>query len=137
MAVVVELVLGCVTNHCKFSPGEFCSDAWKDAVGAGVIPTGTVTVKGLMETRIPESRLIVAVAVFFLSASAVAVKVSVGAGLGKSARAGAVKVRTFDPLVVVVTQVPMLPPLSFMPVVQVPVTAFGFGVEDVGNGVYE
>src|SRR5208283_3854701 len=132
---MVELVLGCATSHCKLSPGEFCKLAWKVVVCAGVIPTGTVTDKGLMETRIPESRLIVAVAVFLVSASAVAVKVRVGAGLGKLAREGAVKVRTFDPLVVVITQEPMVPPLSFIPVVQVPVTAFGVGVVAVGKGL--
>jgi len=70
-----------------------------------------------------------------VSASAVAVKVRVGGGLGKLANEGAVKVSTFDPLVVVITQVPIEPPLRVCPLVQVPVTAAGFEFVAVGKGV--
>src|SRR5580700_2940308 len=64
------------------------------SVTAGVTPTGIFTVVGVTETRIPESKLIVAVPVFFLSASAVAVSVIAGSTVGKFASAGAVKVTT-------------------------------------------
>ena len=50
-------------------------------------PVATVAVAGVMVTRIPESRLIVAVPVFFLSAFEVAVMVMVGGGLGTVAGA--------------------------------------------------
>src|SRR5277367_4319749 len=66
----------------------------KRSVTAGVTPTGIFTVVGVIETRMPESRVIDAVPVFFLSASAVAVSVMVGSCVGKLARAGAVNVTT-------------------------------------------
>ena len=115
--------------------GELRKDALSEICCAGVKPTGTVTVDGVTETRIPESKLTVAVPVLFLLASAWAVKVSVGAGFGKFERGGAVYVNTFEPLVVVMTQVPTDPPFSMEPVVQFPVTAFGFASEAVGSGV--
>jgi len=83
----------------------------------------------------PNPASTIAVAVFLLSASASAVKVSVGGGLGKLANEGAVKVRTFDPSVVVITQVPIEPPFMLCPLVQVPVTAAGFWSDAVGRGV--
>ena len=54
------------------------------------MPTGTVTVEGVTETRMPESRLIVALPVLLLFASASAANVRVGAGFGKADNAGAV-----------------------------------------------
>src|ERR1700722_18507716 len=50
-------------------------------------PVATVAVAGVTVTRIPESRLMVAVPVFFLSALEVAVIVMVGGGLGTVAGA--------------------------------------------------
>jgi hypothetical protein len=114
--------------------GEFTSDAWKTTFAAGVKPTGTVTDSGESAARIPESSVTIAVAVLLLSASAVAVKVSVGGGLGKLANVGAVKVRTFDPSVVVISHVPIEPPFMLCPLVQGPVTAAGFWFYAVGRG---
>jgi hypothetical protein len=54
---------------------------WKDE------PVATVAVAGVTVTRIPESRVIVAVPVFFLLAFEVAVIVIVGGGLGTLAGA--------------------------------------------------
>ena len=54
---------------------------WKDE------PVATVAVTGVTVTRIPESRVIVAVPVFFLLAFEVAVIVIVGGGLGTLAGA--------------------------------------------------
>jgi hypothetical protein len=115
--------------------GEFVKVTLKLAVCGGLNPTGTVAVVGVIATRIPESRVTVAVAVLLWSASAVAVKVRVGGGTGKLLSAGAVYVSTFDPFVLEVTQVPMLPPFRLWPDVHVPVTAFGFGLEVVDRGV--
>jgi len=50
-------------------------------------PVATVAVAGVTVTRIPESRLMVAVPVFFLLAFEVAVMVTVGGGLGTVAGA--------------------------------------------------
>jgi hypothetical protein len=135
LVFVVSLGFGCTRFHCRFSAGEFSREAVNFTVAAGVSPTGTVAVVGEREPRIPESSVTVAVAVFLVFASAVAVKVSVGGGLGKLANEGAVKVRTLDPLVVVITQVPIEPPFILWPLVQVPVTAAGFWLEAVGKGV--
>src|SRR5208337_3841603 len=132
LVFLVSPGFGCVTSHCRLSGGEFTRDAWKTTVAGGVNPTGTVTDCGAISARIPESRVTVAVAVFLLSASASAVKVSVGGGLGKLANEGAVKVRTFDPFVVVITQVPIEPPLRVCPLVHFPVTAAGFWLDAVG-----
>jgi len=132
---LVSLGFGCTKFHCRLSPGEFSSDGWKTTVAAGDKPTGTVTVDGESEARIPEFSVTMAVAVFLLSASASAVKVSVGGGLGKLANEGAVKVRTFEPSVVLITQVPIEPPLRVCPLVQFPVTAAGFWLVAVGRGV--
>src|ERR1700686_1194253 len=54
---------------------------WKDE------PVATVAVAGVTVTRIPESKLMVAVPVFFLLAFEVAVMVTVGGGLGTVAGA--------------------------------------------------
>ena len=50
-------------------------------------PVATVAVAGVTVTRIPESRLMVAMPVFFLSALEVAVMVIVGGGFGTVAGA--------------------------------------------------
>src|SRR5260221_209898 len=69
------------------------------------MPTGTVAVAGVIETRIPESRPTCPVPVFFLSASAVAIKLTMGIGFGKLLSDGAVYVKTFEPLVALVVHV--------------------------------
>jgi ABC-type methionine transport system permease subunit len=132
---VVSLGFGCTKFQLRPSAGAFSSDAVKASVAGGVKPTGIVTDNGESEPRIPESSVTMAVAVFLVSASASAVKVSVGGGLGKLANVGAVKVRTFDPFVVVITHVPIEPPFIVCPLVQVPVTAAGFWFDAVGRGV--
>ena len=89
-ATVVELELGCTNFHCCPVAGEFKNDALSESFCAGVIPTGAVTLEGVTETRIPESKVIAAVPVLLLFASACAVNVMVGAGLGNAESAGAV-----------------------------------------------
>ena len=64
MTAVEEDRFGCVTSHCKLVGVEFCNDAENCTVCAGVTPTGTVTLAGVTDTRIPESRPTVAVPVF-------------------------------------------------------------------------
>ena len=54
---------------------------WKDE------PVATVAVRGFIVTRIPESKVTVAVPVFFLSAFEVAMMLMVGGGLGTVAGA--------------------------------------------------
>ena len=89
---VEELEFGCTRCHCWPVGAVFTKEALKLAccgfAGAGSM--GTVTDAGATETRMPESKPIVAVPVFFLSASDVAVKVSTGTGFGKLASVGAV-----------------------------------------------
>ena len=115
----------------------FKNDGLKVTFCAGFNPTGTVTVEGVTDTRIPESNPIVAVPVFFVSASEVAVNVRTGTGLGKFANVGAVYVSTFEPFVVEITQVPKVPvpPGNVAPLVQGPVFAVGFGTAVVAGGV--
>jgi hypothetical protein len=58
-------------------------------------------------------------------------------GFGKLVNAGAVYVNTFDPFVLEVTHVPMLPPFTVWPEVHVAAfVAVGFGTAVVGSGVY-
>lgn len=136
---VVSPVTGCITAQVGegFTGGAFKKEAVNCTCCAGFNPTGTVAVVGVTETRIPESNVITAVPVFFLSASALAVKVNWGIGLGKLLSVGAVYVRTLVAAVGVSVQVPTVPPFSDIPLVHGPVTAFGFGCAVVGNGVYE
>jgi hypothetical protein len=54
------------------------------------MPTGTVAVNGVIETRIPESSPTWPVPVFLWSASAVAIKLMMGIGFGKLLKDGAV-----------------------------------------------
>ena len=128
----------CCTNLKTAVEGlVLSSEALNDAVCAGVMPTGTVAVRGLIETRIPESSPTWPVPVFFLSASAVAIKLRTGMGFGKLLSDGAVYVSTFEPFVELVVHVPMLPPFTVWP--EVHGAAFvgtGLGVAVVGSGVY-
>jgi hypothetical protein len=108
--MTVELEFGCTNLNCALNGGAFRNDGKNVVVCAGVRPTGTVAVAGVIETRIPESNCTIAVAVLFLAASAVAVNVRTGMnGFGKFARDGAVYVSTFEPFAVVIVHVPMLP----------------------------
>jgi hypothetical protein len=72
------------------SGGEFRNDGENVVVWAGSMPTGTVAVPGVIDTRIPESRPTCPVPVFLWSASAVAIKLMMGIGLGKLLNDGAV-----------------------------------------------
>src|SRR5215471_16714947 len=77
---LVLAVFGCTSAYFAVDELTFWKAALKDCVCAGVIPTGTAAVLGVIDTRMPESNPSVPVPVFFLSASAVAVKVTVGMG---------------------------------------------------------
>jgi hypothetical protein len=92
--VLVDALFGCTSLYWISVGAAFNSVTMKRSVTAGVTPTGIFTAVGVTETRMPESKLIVAVPVFFLSASAVAVSVIVGSCVGKLERAGAVNVTT-------------------------------------------
>src|SRR6266436_6223592 len=81
---------GCTNRNCALSGGEFMNDGKNVAVCGGVMPTGTVAVRGVIETRIPESRPTCPVPVFLWSASAVAIKLIMGIGFGKLLKDGAV-----------------------------------------------
>ena len=83
-------MFGCTNRNCALSGGEFWKDGENVAVCAGVMPTGTVAVAGVTETRIPESRPTCPVPVFLWSASAVAIKLMMGIGFGKLLSDGAV-----------------------------------------------
>ena len=78
------VAVACVSNHVT-SLGVLSlvrvALNWNDE------PVATVAVAGTTVTRIPESRLMVAVPVFFLLALEVAVMVMVGGGLGTVAGA--------------------------------------------------
>ena len=86
---LLDAVFGCTNLKVAVSEFVLRSEMLKTAVCGGVIPTGTVAVNGLIETRIPESRPTCPVAVFFLSASAVAIKLTMGIGFGKLLNDGA------------------------------------------------
>jgi hypothetical protein len=86
----LDAVFGCTNLKTAVEGFVLSNEALKEAVWAGVIPTGTVAVGGLIETRMPESRPTCPVPVFFLSASAVAIKLRTGMGFGKLLRDGAV-----------------------------------------------
>jgi hypothetical protein len=86
----VDAVLDCTNLNVAVEGLVFSNEALKDAVCAGVIPTGTVAVVGVIETRIPESKPTCAVAVFLWSASAAAIKLRTGIGFGKLLKDGAV-----------------------------------------------
>jgi hypothetical protein len=88
--VFLEVVFCCINLKTAVEGFVLSNEGLKDAVCAGVIPTGTVAVRGEIETRIPESRPICAVPVFLWSASAVAIKLRTGIGFGKLLRDGAV-----------------------------------------------
>jgi hypothetical protein len=78
------VVVACVTSQVtSLGVASLVSVAWnwKDE------PVDTVAVAGVTVTRIPESKVIVAVPVFFLLAFEVAVTVMVGGGLGTVAGA--------------------------------------------------
>jgi hypothetical protein len=79
----VEAEFGCTNLNVAVEGFVLSSEALNDAVCAGFMPTGTVAVNGLMETRIPESKPTCPVPVFLWSASAVAIKLMTGMGLGK------------------------------------------------------
>ena len=130
-------MFGWTRCHCWPTGDAFKKDGLKEACCAGDSPTGTVTDAGVTDTRIPESNPTIAFPVFLVSASEVAVKVSTGTGLGKLDKVGAVYVRTFEPLVVVITHVPNVPvpPGNVPPLVQEPVLAVGLGTVVVGSGV--
>ena len=138
---MVSPVTGCITFHCgsAFAGEMFKNDGVNCTCCAGVNPTGTVAVVGVVETRIPVSIETIAVPVFLWSASAVAVNVIVGMGFGKFANVGAVYVNTLLGAVGVSVHVPIVPvpPCNLSPLLQVlTVTCFGAGVCVVGVGVY-
>ena len=95
VGLVAEPAVGWVTSQARLVGGVFGELAMNCSVCAGVRPTTTGAVNGLMESRIPESRRTVPVPVFLGLASADAVKVIVGKGLGNLSSGGAVYVRTF------------------------------------------
>lgn len=86
----LDAVLGWTSLKTAVEGLVLSNEALKEAVWAGLIPTGTVAVNGVIETRIPESRPTCPVPVFFLSASAVAIKLRTGMGFGKLVSDGAV-----------------------------------------------
>jgi hypothetical protein len=136
---VVSPATGCSTFHVGggFTGGTFKNDAVNCTCCAGFNPTGTVTVRGVTDARMPVSSETTAVPFLLVAAVAAAVKVSVGIGLGKFASAGAVYVKTFVAAVGVLVQVPMLPPFTVWPLVQfASEVGGGLGFEVVGNGVY-
>lgn len=81
---------GCITAHMTLVGGVFSKEAVNETEAAGLRPTGTVAVAGVMVVRIPESKLTTAVPFLLLFASGTAVKVIVGMGFGKLASVGAV-----------------------------------------------
>ena len=83
-------MFGCTKRNCALSGGEFWNDGENVAVCAGTMPTGTVAVGGVIDTRIPESSPTCPVPVFLWSASAVAIKLMMGIGFGKLLNDGAV-----------------------------------------------
>lgn len=86
----MDAVFACTSLKTAVDGLVLSNDTVKDAVCAGVMPTGTVAVNGVIETRIPESSATCPVPVFLWSASAVAMKLMTGMGLGKLLREGAV-----------------------------------------------
>jgi len=86
----VEPATGCVTSQVTSVPGSFNSETVNLDVAVGVTPTGTVAAVGVIEARMPESSVIVAVPVLFVAAVDVAVNVITGTGFGKFVKGGAV-----------------------------------------------
>jgi hypothetical protein len=87
---LVDAVFGCTNLKTAVEGFVLSNEASNDAVCAGVMPTGTVAVNGVIETRIPESSPTWPVPVFLWSASAVAIKLMMGIGFGKLLKDGAV-----------------------------------------------
>ena len=78
----MEPITGCVTNQVAPTPLSFNNATVNLVVAAGFSPTGTVEVEGVIDARIPESRLTVPAPLLFFSAVEVAVSVITGAGCG-------------------------------------------------------
>ena len=78
----VEPSTGWVTSQVASVPLSFKKDAVNLTVAGIFNPTGTVALDGVIEARIPESRLTVPAPVLFFSAVEVAVRVITGAGCG-------------------------------------------------------
>jgi hypothetical protein len=78
----VEPGTGCVTSQVASVPLSFKKDAVNLTVAGVFNPTGTVALDGVIEARIPESRLTVPAPFLFFSAVEVAVSVITGAGCG-------------------------------------------------------
>ena len=86
----MDAVFGCTNLKVAVEGFVLSNEALNTACCAGVMPTGTVAVNGVIETRIPESSPACPVPVFEWSASAVAIKLMTGIGFGKLLRDGAV-----------------------------------------------
>lgn len=87
---VLDPATGCITAHITLVGGVLSSEAVKETAAAGLSPTGTVAEDGVIDVRMPESRLTTAVPFLLVFAVAAAVNVMVGIGFGKFASVGAV-----------------------------------------------